>query len=159
MTSPLQRSADIITRAAGWKEALPDDDGVFHFSLEGGLDFELFSPENRTGILFAVLGNAPEQDARADDTLLRLASLSAGSLKKRRSTFSLGEKGLELYRTFTLAEASEQSLPRTVRDFLNDLAWWKQQLSGTEGNRSSGPQNSPFSFSFGNWFSSGSLQG
>ena len=82
MTSPLQRSADIITRAAGWKEALPDDDGVFHFSLEGGLDFELFSPENRTGILFAVLGSAPEQDARADDTLLRLASLSAGSLKK-----------------------------------------------------------------------------
>ncbi len=159
MTSPLQRSADIITRAAGWKEALPDDDGVFRFSLEGGLDFELLSPENRTGILLAVLGSAPENDGRSDETLQRLAQLSAGSLKKRRSTFSIGERGLELYRTFSLSEASEQSLPRTVRDFLNDLAWWKQQLSGTGSARPSGAQSSPFSFAFGDWFSSGTFQG
>ncbi len=146
MASPLQQTADILTRAAGWEPATPDEEGVFHFSLEGGLDFSLFSPENRTGILLSSLGKTPD----SDEEIKRLAALAAGCLKKRRSVFSIGERGLELHRSFSLAEASEGFLVPEVRDFLNDLAWWKRQISGSGAST---PKNtSPFSFPFGNWF-------
>ena len=145
MTASLQQIADIITRAAGWNQAFPSEDGAFHFELEDGLDFSLLSPENRTGILFASLGKTPEND----EELKRLAALAAGCLKKRHSVFSMGEQGLELYRTFPLAEASENFLIPEVRDFLNDLAWWKKQISGS--GSSTTRQSSPFSFPFGNW--------
>ncbi|HJD96233.1 hypothetical protein [Mailhella massiliensis] len=146
MASPLQQTADIITRAAGWEHATPDEEGCFHFSLEGGLDFSLFSPENRTGILLSSLGKAPE----SDEEVRRLAALAAGCLKKRRSVFSIGEHGLELHRAFPLSSASESFLIPEVRDFLNDLAWWKRQISG--GGASMNKSSSPFSLPFGNWF-------
>ena len=146
MASPLQQTADIITRAAGWQQASPDDEGIFHFALEGGLDFTLRSPENKTGILLASLGGAPEND----DELRRLAALAAGCLKKRRSVFSMGEHGMELHRSFLLAEASADVLVPEVRDFLNDLAWWKRQISGA--GTSPAKNASPFSIPFGNWF-------
>ena len=158
MASSLQQTADIITRAAGWKPALPDADGIFRFSLEGGLDFELFSPESSTGILLAVLGTSPDpNDPQSEATLQRLAALSAGCLKKRRSVFSIGERGLEVYRTFRLSTVSENILVSDVKDFLNDLAWWKRQISGSA--RQAGAPSSPFSFSFGNWLSADSFQG
>ena len=159
MALSLQQTADIITRAAGWKPALPDTDGIFRFSLEGGLDFELFSPESSTGIVLAVLDTAPDQnDPQSEALLQRLAALSAGCLKKRRSVFSLGEHGFELYRTFRLSTISENVLVSEVRDFLNDLAWWKRQISGS-GPAAGAQSSSPFSFSFGNWLSADSFQG
>lgn len=159
MTSPLQPTADLITRAAGWKQAVPDNDGTFRFSLEDGLDFELFSPENSTGILFAVLESIPAQnDEQAEDVIRRMAALAAGSLKTRRSVFSIGERGFELYRTFRLADISESTLTAEVRDFLNDLAWWKKQLAAPS-TASSPQRTSPFSFSFDGFFSDGSFQG
>ena len=157
MTSPLQQSADIITRAAGWKKASPDTNGTFRFSLEGGLDFEMFSPENKTGILFAVIKEIQEGGASlTDDELQRLGALAAGSLKKRRSICSLGQQGIELYRTFPLQGTSDQTLLTEVQDFLNDLAWWKQQLARSGATPSS--KTSPFSFSFDGWSSAGSFQ-
>ena len=158
MSSPLQQTADTITRAAGWSPAVPDNDGVFRFSLEDGLDFELFSPDNSTCILFAVLGDAPKDDAPSEDEIRRLAVLSAGCMKKRRSVFSIGERGLELYRMFRFADTSENTLIPEVRDFLNDLAWWKRQISGSGSASSTGMPQSPFSFSFGGWFSADSFQ-
>lgn len=146
MASPLQQTADLIIRAAGWKQSTPDAEGVFRFSLEDGLDFMLLSPENKTGILLASLGKTPDND----DELRRLASLAAGCLKKRRSVFSMGEHGMELHRSFPLSEASASFLVPEVRDFLNDLAWWKRQISGA--GASGAKSASPFSFPFSNWF-------
>ncbi len=157
MTSSLQQLADIITRAAGWKAAVPDADGVFRFALEDGLDFELLSPENSTGVLLATLKPAPaEGDPEAERDLQKFASLAAGCMKKRRSVFGLGESGFELYRSFRMADASESSIVSEVRDFLNDLAWWKRQISGSSNV---GASASPFSFSFGGLFSADSFQG
>lgn len=157
MTSPLQQTADIITRAAGWNQALPDDDGVFRFFLEGGLDFELFSPESSTGILLAVLDAVPsENNEQTDNAVRRAASFAAGCMKKRRSVLSIGERGFELYRSFRISDISEPDLLAETRDFLNDLAWWKKQLSGSDSGARAA---SPFSFSFGDIFSSGAFQG
>ena len=151
MFSQLQQIADIITNTAGWKRAEPDSEGVFRFSLEGGLDFSLLSPENRTAVLLADLGAAPESGTmEGGDRLKRLAALAAGSLKKRRSSFAIAGQRLELSRTFSMQTASELEISPLVRDFLNDLAWWKAQISGSS-NTSSNTSSSPFSM--GGWFS------
>ena len=44
MADQLQHIADTIAHAAGWKQPEADSEGIFHFSLEGDLDFRLFSP-------------------------------------------------------------------------------------------------------------------
>ena len=151
MSSQLQHIADIITKAAGWKDAAPEADGVFRFSLEGGLDFALLTPENRTAVLLADLGDAPEPGTmEGNDRLKRLAALAAGSLKKRRSSFAIAGQRLELSRTFPMQAASEREVSLLARDFLNDLAWWKAQISGPS-NTSSNTSSSPFSM--GGWFS------
>ena len=151
MSSQLQLIADIITNAAGWKRAEPDSEGGFLFSLEGGLDFSLLSPDNRTAVLLADLGPAPEAGTMdGNDRLKRLAALAAGTLKKRRSSFAIAGQRLELNRTFSMQAASETKTPLLVRDFLNDLAWWKAQVEGSS-NISSNTSSSPFSM--GGWFS------
>lgn len=154
MSSQLQQIADIITKAAGWKQAQPDAEGIFRFALEGGLDFSLLSPENRTAVLLGDLGPAPDASTpQGDDDLRRLASLAAATLKKRRSTIAISEGGrIELQRAFAMTAAGELDIRSEVRDFLNDLAWWQKQLDGSAPNSSSNTSSSPFSFNFSNWF-------
>jgi len=152
MPSQLQNIADIVTASAGWKKAVPDDGGAFHFALEGGLDFQLFTPDSRTAVLLADLGASPAPGStQGDEELKRLASVAAASLKKRRSAFAIAGERLELSRTFPLQEGDEQALRLLLRDFLNDLAWWKQQVKGGPANSSSTASSSPFSL--GGWFS------
>jgi hypothetical protein len=45
----------------------------------------------------------------------------------------------------------EMALRHIMKDFLNDLAWWKQQVMGAGSNTSSNTSSSPFSL--GGWFS------
>ena len=152
MSSQLQNIANIITASAGWKNASPDGEGVFRFAIEGGLDFQLFSPENRTAILLADLGNAPSLgDLQGEGEIKRLASVAAASLKKRRSSFAIAGDRLELTYSFPIQENDEQVIRQVMRDFLNDFAWWKQQVKGEAANTSSNTSSSPFSL--GGWFS------
>lgn len=151
MSTRLQHLAETMTAAAGWQSPVPGDDGSYRFSLEGGLDFALLTPENRTGIFLADLGDAPEKGSLAgDEETKRLASVAAASLKKRRSSFAVAGPQLELSRTFSLQGISDRELIEIARDFINDLAWWKAQVANAGGKTSSNTSNSPFSFgSFG----------
>ena len=111
MSSQLQNIADIITASAGWKNATPDEAGVFRFAIEGGLDFQLFSPENRTAILLADLGAAPALGSiQGEDEIKRLASVAAASLKKRRSAFAIAGERLELTYSFPVQMDDEMAL-------------------------------------------------
>lgn len=154
MPSSLQQAADGLTETAGWKQAVPDGNGVFHFSLEGDLSFELLTPDNRTGFFLADLGALPSARDEAEALLKRLASLAVGCLKKRRSVLSLAEGHLRLYRSFRLnglsGSALRQTMPHDAKDFLNDLAWWQKQLSSSHV---AGTTASPFSFGGNTWLS------
>ena len=156
MSAQLQRIADAITRNAGWKAASPDEEGILRFSLDGGLDFCLLSPEGRTAILLADLGPAPVQ-GMGDDELSRLASVAAAALKKRRSVFAVAEGRLELHRAFAMNGLSDAEACTHTRDVLNDSAWWKRQVerSGASGGSAPSSGSSPFSFNLGGWFSGG----
>ena len=144
----LQQTADLIVSSAGWSPAVPAENGAYRFSLEGDLEFELLSPDNRTAILYADLGPAPGSSADEEEQLRRLSSLAAGALKTRRTVFSIAEGRLELHLTFALADVTQDLLLQDVRDFPNDLAWWKTQLNSSASKTSS----NTFSFGFGGWF-------
>ena len=153
MNALLAQAAETLTKAAGWNPARADEKDVFHFSLENDLDFSLLSPDGRAGILLAALGPAPDAETpQGSAELERLATLAAGCLKKRSSVLSIADdNALELYRKVDLQAPS--TLPDQVKDFLNDLAWWKRQIQN-HGAPSAGA-SSPFSFSFNSWFSPG----
>ena len=144
MSMTLQQAADAIAAKAGWKPVSPDAEGQFRFSLEGGLDFTLFSPDGKTAILLAEAAKAPDiTQPNAEEELERIAALSAGVLKSRESVLGLSKDNVfELSRTFSLTECSDEEILSAARDFLNDLAWWKRQL---EGKKDSGPSPAPFS--------------
>ena len=150
MNDALLHAAAALAEAAGWDVPQADAEGIFRFSLEGELEFSLFSPDGRTGILLGSLGQAPDcSTPQGAAELDRLAALSAGVLKDRLSVLSLSESDLlELHRSFPLHPAD--GIKAHAKDFLNDLAWWKRQVQ----NHSSRPaaDSSPFSFSFESWF-------
>ena len=130
MDALLEKAAQSIAEAAGWKKPHAAADGSFSFSLEGNLDFTMLSPDGKTGILLAQLGEAPEvQSPQEGADLERIASLAAGVLRSRNSVLSISDQNiLELHRSFSLRESQGPQMLGIARDFLNDFAWWKKQL-------------------------------
>lgn len=153
MSMTIQQAADAIASKAGWKPVSPDAEGQFRFSLEGGLDFSLFSPDGKTAILLAAAAKAPDiAQPGTEEELERVAALSAGALKSRESALGLSESNVfELSRTFSLTECGEQEMFSAARDFLNDLAWWKRQLEGKKDSGASPASFSPFIFPMNHW--------
>jgi len=148
----LQQVADILTEAAGWNRVEPDESGVYSFFIDGGLDFELLSPDNRLAVLRADIGRVPSVPEEADQKLAEMAKLAVGCLKKRRSILAVSNGRFELQATFPIYNASPIELtsfvPRLVKDFLNDLAWWKKQFGGESSQAFSASMFNASAFSF-----------
>lgn len=149
MALNLNSAVAVVAGAAGWKLTAPDENGVYHYFLENGLDLDIRSPDGRLCVLSADLGAAPDParpDAEAE--YVRIGRLAAGIQRKRASILSTDESGrLELFRTVDLSTVQEQRLIEEVRDFLNDQAWWRLNLQGSSAQSDSA---SPFSMS--GWF-------
>ena len=154
MNTLLQNAADAITQKAGWPPVQADSDGRYRFSLEGGLDFEMFTPDGKTGFFVSELAAVPAlSSAQAADKLERIAALSAGVLKKRLSVLSISDSDkFELSRSFSLSESSELEILTHAKEFLNDLAWWKKQMGNEKTSAGTAPAGGPFSFTMGSWF-------
>lgn len=134
----LQEAADAVTSAAGWRKTSPDAAGIFRFHLEDDLDMDMLSPDGRTLVLRAEVGPLPPVERDADDLLRRCASRAVAAGRKRRSVLALDGGALTLHRLVP-REDGVADVPRHVRDFLNDLVWWKAQMG-------SASVVSPFSF-------------
>jgi hypothetical protein len=154
MTLP-QQAADAITTAAGWKTAVPDEHGVFHFRLEGDLDMDFLCPDGRTGILRGTLTTLPDAENEAELLLRRCAQRAVAVCKKRKSVLSVESGRLQLHRAVRLDKMTRDELREVLateaRDFLNDLAWWHNEVGNQK--ESAATTTSAFSFSgFGtNW--------
>ena len=139
----LEDAVRIIAEAAGWKIAAPDEHGARHYLLEEGLDLDIESPDGRVLVASADLGDAPEAGSPgADEEWVRIGKLAAGVMKRRASVLAANEGRLELFRTVDLSQAGVTELVDAVRDFLNDEAWWRANLSAVPGQAAS-----PFSMS------------
>ena len=138
----------MIAQAAQWREAVADADGVYHYFLEDGLDLNIQSPDGRTCIFSADLGSLNDDNVVArEDELTRVGQLIAATVTKRASILSLHNERWELHRSVYLPAVSERQIIAHAQEFLNDQAWWKQNLRGDVVTTAS----SPFSMSSG-WF-------
>lgn len=151
MAEKLADFVNALALQAEWTVADPDAEGVYHFYLEDGIDLDIQTPDGRTCIISADLGNEPELDTVAGNSeIQKLGKAAAASAKNRSSVLCLAKGRIELYRKIDLQQTGTMKFIEQVRDFLNDQMWWKNILSG------SAPSSSPFS-SFapgGEWFPS-----
>ena len=139
MADRLAQFVTALAERASWAVSAPDERGVYHFYLEDGIDLDLQSPDGRTCIASADLGEAPEDTPEGETELRRIALISGAALQTRRSRATIAAGRLELFRSFALNEGGDYERIAQVRDFLNDQAWWKEALAGP------GPSASPFS--------------
>jgi len=132
----LQNAVSALAAQAGWRQPVQADDGAYHFRLAGELDFAVFSPDGRQCVIRATLMSVPDTGAERDELLALVAQRQVGACRTRASTVALEKAGdnllresmqgerLILYR-LTDMSSGQEVLNLSVKDFLNDLAWWK----------------------------------
>lgn len=135
---PLQKAANSIAAAAGWSSRTTAPDNVVVFRLENGLRLELLCPDGKTLILRGLIrvlpdasvGNDTEINSLIEKTLVLNAALS----RKTLAMPALHEQRLELHRIIRAGETApdEPNMPEEARTFLNDLSWWRKQISPEE---------------------------
>ena len=124
LNSTLQR----ICSRAGWRCPLPDEQGVYHFSLEGDLDFTLSSPDGERLLARAMLLAPTEGQSLSADSLEAVMRITVARFARLRAVTSLDPDSgvLELY-AFAPRNTSEEEQGDFVEGFLNELAFWKAQ--------------------------------
>lgn len=136
----LQKAANAISKAAGWRATVLDADGVARFILKDGLGMELFSLDGRTAVFRSEIRPLPKDEPAGAELLQKAAQLAVGAMKNRGSIVSLAEQRLLLHVSLNL-DSPADNFAETAKQFLNDLAWWRAQLVDA---RASAPV-SPFS--------------
>jgi hypothetical protein len=118
-----------VCGAAGWSIPPADAEGRYFFSLEGGLDFSLSSPDGDRLLAHAVLAVPTEDRGLPDDLAAFVLSATAGRFARMRAVPALDPRtgALVLYRFTDLKEKDRVALKKFVEAFLNDLAFWKAQ--------------------------------
>ena len=107
---------------AGWKSPRPGQDGSYSFRLEDGLDLKAL----------------PEPAHGRDSLLRKVAGHQDGICRERASVVALerqedaAARGLDgerlILQSRVPVDVPQQEFDDAVRDFLNDLAWWKKSL-------------------------------
>jgi len=132
----LDDAVTVLASRAGWKTPSPDADGAWFFHLADGLDFALFALDDRNIVIRGEVAPVPQEGSARDAFLAEAAGRQAGVCRKRPSILALEGSGqslissppageyLILYRLLT-PEQGQAAFEVSVRDFLNDLAWWK----------------------------------
>lgn len=124
---------------AGWKPPRPEKDGSYRFRLEDGLDLKIFSPDGRWCFLLAELLSLPEAGHDRDSLLRNVAGQQAGICRERASVVALEhredpaarDRDRLILQSRMPVDVPQQRFDDAVRDFLNDLAWWKKSLGGS----------------------------
>lgn len=145
--APLSNIVAALASHAGWKDPRQDEDGAYRFRLENGLDFAVFSPDDRVVVLRADITALPAAAMEREEMLRDAAKRQAGVCRTRASVAAVEYAGqsllkldaasgdrLVLYRMAELA-AGQETFELAARDFLNDLAWWKASFGGVRSER------------------------
>ena len=146
----MDEAVKAVADAAGWKMPEPDRDGAYHFHLKGDLDFSLFSPDGRNCIIRAKVQDLPVDSMQREDLLRDASRRQVGVCRTRPSVLSVEKAGQSLmaaddgtdklmpFRQLRL-EAGEYEAPKAaVKEFLNDLAWWKASFGSTQNSGQQG---------------------
>ena len=145
--APLSNLVAALASHAGWKDPRQDEDGAYRFRLENGLDFAVFSPDDRVVVLRADITALPAAAMEREEMLRDAAKRQAGVCRTRASVAAVEYAGqsllksdaasgdrLVLYRMAELA-AGQETFELAATDYLNDLAWWKASFGGGRSER------------------------
>ncbi|WP_297218901.1 hypothetical protein [uncultured Desulfovibrio sp.] len=149
----LDDRASALAAMAHWKTPRPEKDGSYRFALENDLSVTLLSPDGRRCVLRAELLSLPPAGPDREELLRSVLRQQAGICAVRASVVALERPGDSLLTSGTsgdcliLQSLLELDVPQrqfdeAVRDFLNDLSWWKRVLHATPGKATGG--ESPF---------------
>lgn len=138
-----------LAEAARWKEPRQEKGGAYRFRLEKGLDITLFAPDGRQCILRAELAPLPAAAPEREELLQTVVRHQAGACRTRASIVALERPEESLLpasadgdrlvlQSLLELEAPQAQFDTAVRDFLNDLAWWRKVL---ESVRSRGEES------------------
>ena len=118
-----------ICSRAGWKEPQADEKGVYAFALEGGLSFTLSSPDGERLLARSALLIPKAGQEITRETLTAVMRITAARFARLKAVTALNpETGeLELYAFAGLGNADAGAQEIFMKDFLNELSFWKAQ--------------------------------
>ena len=129
MSSYLDKAAATVATAAGWRQPEPDAQGRYCFTLRGGLNLAMFSPDGNAVILRAEVQALPGEEIPRENLLRAQAKLAVAEFKERKSILALEGDVLILHRVVFAKDTPLENMSAIVETFLNDLDWWKKQAA------------------------------
>lgn len=142
--SRVKNAAEAIAQAAGWKQPRPGEDGRFRFSLEEGLDMEMFSPDGSTCIMRGIVASLPAEGPEAETALAEYAKRAVGRARTGKTVLTVEEGRTVLFRDMRLDKLTPEEVVREARDFLNDFAWWRGRVQAATGTPRTGAPSGAF---------------
>ena len=130
MATYLENAVARIVQAAGWQKPAANAAGVYNFTLQGDLDFSLFSPDGGNNVILTSPVQSLPEDNRAQEALLQaLAQRAVLAARTRRSTLALYEDKLIVQQRIQSKTIPLNDIPQIAESFLNDVAWWRAQAA------------------------------
>lgn len=129
MNRTLQTVVRELAEQLGWRLEHPDRSGAYRIDFEGGLQLEIVGDGPNRCILRADLGAAPTAGNERDrEASVRIGSLAAAVVRSNASIVSVRGARLELESKLEPEVLTPARLADAVRRFLNEQAWWKENL-------------------------------
>lgn len=127
--SRLKAAVEYIADVAGWSAPQADTKGQYFFALDGGLSVTLMSPDGMTCIMKSTMMTLPQDTRDADEILSVCARRALGRARASQSILSVEGNLAVLYDSMRFEHVELDTIALRLRDFLNDLSWWKDMMA------------------------------
>ncbi len=136
--SRLKAAVDYIAEVAGWSAPQADTQGQYFFALDGGLSVTIMSPDGMTCIMKSTMMTLPQDARDADELLTMCARRALGRARSSQSILTVEGNLAILYDTMRFDSVERDIIALRLRDFLNDLSWWKDMMAPHKTSHSVG---------------------
>lgn len=117
-----------ICKVTAWKNQIQKEENTISFELENGLNLNVYSPDGKTVILYDTIIKLPSDEYIATNFVEKYATHAVAACKTKETIVSLNEDTLVLHYDITHKDG-DLEINKSVKDFLNDLAWWKNKAT------------------------------
>ncbi|MDR2825843.1 MAG: CesT family type III secretion system chaperone [Deltaproteobacteria bacterium] len=127
----LQKTVELICRKTGWKQPAPSAEGVYAFSLDKELSFQVFSPDTRHLFMESTLFTPAPGSTLEAERAAALLKMNAARAAKQKSVLALAENNgsLVLFQKIPLKDTADVLILDSLEHFLNDAEFWQTQMS------------------------------
>ncbi len=140
--SRLKAAVEYIAEVAGWSAPQADTKGQYFFALDGALSVTVMSPDGMTCIMKSTMMTLPQDTREADELLAVCARRALGRARSSQSIVTVEGNLAILYDSMRFDHTELDTIALRLRDFLNDLAWWKDMMAPHKASNSTVGQTS-----------------